>query len=73
MSRVEISARTKPEDAFARLDPDKLTGKLHDRWYCSPYANSIAYQIQEAIPGAKAEQVRRVEQTEGRCCRGSQG
>ena len=65
VSRVEVSARTKPEDAFARMDPDKLTGKLHDRWYCSPYANSIAYQIQEAIPGAKAEQVRRVEQTEG--------
>ena len=65
ISGVEISARTKPEDAFARMDPEKLTGKLHDRWYCSPYANSIAYQIQEAIPGSKAEQVRRVEQTEG--------
>jgi putative ABC transport system permease protein len=65
VSRVEISARTKPEDAFARSDPDKLTGKKHDLWYCSPYANSIAYQIREAIPGANAQQVRRVEQSEG--------
>ncbi len=65
VSRVEISARTKPEDAFARSDPDKLSGKKHDLWYCSPYANSIAYQIREAIPGAHAEQVRRVEQSEG--------
>jgi putative ABC transport system permease protein len=65
VSRVEISARTKPEDAFARSDPDKLTGKKHDLWYCSPYANSIAYQIREAIPGANAQQVRQVEQSEG--------
>ena len=65
MSRVEISARTKPEDAFARKDPDTLSPAQHEIWYCRPYANSIAYQIQEAIPGARAEQVRRVEQSEG--------
>ncbi len=65
VSRVEVSARTKPEDAFARLDPDKLSGKQRDIWYCRPYANSIAYQIREAIPGAQAEQVRQVEQSEG--------
>ena len=65
LDRVEISARTKPEDAFARRNPDSLSPKDHDRWYCSPYANSIAYQIREAIPGAQAEQVRRVEQSEG--------
>jgi putative ABC transport system permease protein len=65
VSRVEISARTKPEDAFARQDPDKLSPAQREIWYCRPYANSIAYQIQEAIPGAHAEQVRRVEQSEG--------
>jgi putative ABC transport system permease protein len=65
VSRVEISARTKPEDAFAKSDPTKLSPKQHDRWYCSPYANSIAYQIREAIPGAQASQVRQVEQSEG--------
>jgi putative ABC transport system permease protein len=65
ISRVEISARTKPEDAFARVDPDSLPPKQREIWYCRPYANSIAYQIREAIPGAQAEQVRRVEQSEG--------
>ena len=65
ISRVEISARTKPEDAFARQDPDKLSPAKREIWYCRPYANSIAYQIREAIPGADAQQVRRVEQTEG--------
>ncbi len=65
ISRVEVSARTKPEDAFARVDPDTLPAKQREIWYCRPYANSIAYQIREAIPGAAAEQVRRVEQSEG--------
>jgi putative ABC transport system permease protein len=65
VSRVDISARTKPEDAFARRDPDTMSGPTREIWYCRPYANSIAYQIREAIPGAQAEQVRRVEQTEG--------
>ncbi len=65
VSRVDISARTKPEDAFARVDPDSLSPQQREIWYCRPYANSIAYQIREAIPGAQAEQVRRVEQSEG--------
>jgi putative ABC transport system permease protein len=65
VSRVEVSARTKPEDAFARVDPDSLSPQQREIWYCRPYANSIAYQIREAIPGAAAEQVRRVEQSEG--------
>jgi putative ABC transport system permease protein len=63
--RAEVSARTKPEDAFARVNPDSLSPQQHEIWYCSPYANSIAYQIREAIPDAQAEQVRRVEQSEG--------
>ncbi len=65
VSRVDVAARTKPEDAFARVDPDTLSPQKREIWYCRPYANSIAYQIREAIPGAQAEQVRRVEQSEG--------
>jgi putative ABC transport system permease protein len=65
ISRVDVSARTKPEDAFARKDPDSLPAAQREIWYCRPYANSIAYQIREAIPGSQAEQVRRVEQSEG--------
>ncbi len=65
ISRVEVSARTRPEDAFARKDPAALSPAQREIWYCRPYANSIAFQIREAIPGADAEQVRRVEQSEG--------
>ncbi len=65
LDRIEIAARTRPEDAFARKDPDTLSPKQHELWYCRPYANSIAYQIREAIPNSDAQQVRRVEQSEG--------
>ncbi len=63
--RVYVSALTKPEDAFARRDPKTLSGALYDRWYCSPYPQSIAYQLMEAIPHSHAEQIRQVAQNEG--------
>ncbi len=63
--RVYVSALTKPEDAFARRDPKALSPDMYDRWYCSPYAQSIAFQLQEAIPHSHAEQIRQVAQTEG--------
>jgi len=63
--RILVSAITKPEDAFARTDPRTLRGPAYDRWYCSPYALSIAHQIEEALPGAHAEPIRQVAQNEG--------
>jgi putative ABC transport system permease protein len=63
--RLYVSALTKPEDAFARRDPQTLRGAEYDRWYCSPYAASIAYQLQEAIPHSHAEQIRQIAQNEG--------
>ncbi|HME00692.1 MAG TPA: FtsX-like permease family protein [Terriglobia bacterium] len=64
--RVEVSALTKPEDAFARADVTKLNGEEFDRWYCTPYASSIAYQIRQVIPGAEAKPVYQVADTEGK-------
>src|SRR5277367_3021688 len=63
--RVYVSALTKHEDAFARRDPQTLRGAEYDRWYCSPYAASIAFQLQEALPHSHAEQIRQIAQTEG--------
>jgi putative ABC transport system permease protein len=63
--RVYVSALTKPEDALARRDPKSLSGAIYDRWYCSPYPQSIAFQLQEAIPHSHAEQIRQVAQNEG--------
>jgi putative ABC transport system permease protein len=63
--RVYVSALTKPEDALARRDPKSMSGSVYDRWYCSPYPQSIAFQLQEAIPHSHAEQIRQVAQNEG--------
>ena len=64
--RVEVSALTKPEDAFGQSDITKLSGASYERWYCTPYVSSIAYQIQQAIPGSEAKPVYRVAATEGK-------
>ncbi|HEX3818715.1 MAG TPA: ABC transporter permease [Candidatus Sulfotelmatobacter sp.] len=63
--RVYVSALTKPEDAFARRDPKTLSGAVYDRWYCSPYPQSIALQLTEVIAHSHAEQIRQVAQNEG--------
>jgi putative ABC transport system permease protein len=65
VSKIFVSAVTKPEDAFARRNPDSLTPADRDRWYCSPYPQSIAYQLQEVISHSHAEQIRQVAQNEG--------
>jgi putative ABC transport system permease protein len=65
VKRVYVSALTKPEDEFARRDPTTMSPALRDRWYCTPYANSIALQLTEAIPHSHAEQIRQVAQNEG--------
>jgi putative ABC transport system permease protein len=64
--RVEVSALTKPEDAFARSDLSKLSPEELDRWYCTPYPSSIAYQIQQAIPEAQVTPIYQVADTEGK-------
>jgi putative ABC transport system permease protein len=63
--RVDVSALTKPEDAFGRRDPKSMSGAIYDRWYCTPYPQAIAFQLAEAIPHSHAEQIRQVSQNEG--------
>jgi putative ABC transport system permease protein len=62
---VYVSALTKPADALSVRDPKTMTPEVYDRWYCSPYVESIAYQLQEVIPHSHAEQIRQVAQNEG--------
>ncbi|MGE5327063.1 MAG: ABC transporter permease, partial [Deltaproteobacteria bacterium] len=64
--RVEVSALTKPEDAFAHADVTKLSPEEFDRWYCTPYVSSVAYQIQQALPGSEARPIHPVADTEGK-------
>jgi putative ABC transport system permease protein len=61
-----VSAITKPEDAFSQRNPDAMTPKDYDRWFCSPYISSVGRQIQQVLPGTEARPIRRVAETEGR-------
>lgn len=63
--RIYVSALTKPEDAFARRDPKSMSGAVLERWSCTPYPQSIAYQLAAAIPHSQVEQIRQVSQNEG--------
>lgn len=60
---IEVKALTTPENDLARRasrNPAMLSQEEWETWYCTAYASSIAYQIEEAIPGAVARQVRQV-------------
>jgi putative ABC transport system permease protein len=63
--KLYVSALTKPEDAFAKRDPKSFTPAEYDRWFCTPYISSIAFQVQQALPGTDARVIRRVAEGEG--------
>jgi len=67
--RLAVSALTVPEDEFAKRDPDTMTPTDYDRWFCTPYISSIAFQIKQSLPGAEVRVVRQVAETEGRVLR----
>jgi putative ABC transport system permease protein len=66
VQRAVVSALTKPEDDFGRRNPDGMSPAMRERWYCSPYANSIAQRIADALPNVHVEQIRQIEQNQGR-------
>ncbi|MDR0579908.1 MAG: ABC transporter permease [Campylobacteraceae bacterium] len=58
ISWIEVSALTIPEDDLsvkARRNVDALNAVEHDKWYCSAYVGSIAYQIEEEYKDASAK------------------
>lgn len=57
IARAEVFAMTTPETAH-RKDPARMTGAEYDAWYCTAYPSSIAHQIGEALPNARASIVR---------------
>jgi putative ABC transport system permease protein len=63
--KLYVSALTKPEDDFARRDPKTMKSDEFERWSCSPYVSSIAYSIQQVLPGADVRVIRRVAEGEG--------
>ncbi|MFT8705262.1 ABC transporter permease [Bifidobacterium aquikefiricola] len=68
IDRIEVKALTTPENDLARKaarNPAALSQEEWETWYCTAYPSSIAYQIEEVIPGAVAKQVRQVAALQG--------
>jgi len=63
--KLYVSALTKPEDAFAKRDSKTFTPAEYDRWFCTPYISSIAFQIQQELPGTDVRVIRKVAEGEG--------
>ncbi|BEU88379.1 ABC transporter permease [Selenomonas sp. TAMA-11512] len=69
IDRVSVSAITTPENDLARkaaANPDRLSQKEREIWYCTAYVSSIAFQLEEAIEGASAQPVRQIAESEGK-------
>ena len=68
VSKVEVSALTTPENELARRaakDPKSLSSEEYERWYCTAYVGAITYQIEEILPGVRANAIRQVAESEG--------
>jgi len=72
VSRVALRALTTPESAvYERLgtDPRKLPAKEFEKWICTPFVSSIAYELERSVPGSEARVVRRIADSEGNVLR----
>ncbi|MBQ8954053.1 MAG: ABC transporter permease [Clostridia bacterium] len=68
LSSIEVSAITTPDNELAvkaAQNPAALTIAQYETWYCTAYASSICYQIQEVITDSIASPVRQVADSEG--------
>ena len=66
---VLVSALTTPENAvYERLGktPRNLPPAEFEKWSCTPFVSSIAYEIGNAFPGSEAVPIRRVADSEGK-------
>lgn len=76
VSRVLVRALTTPESAvYERLGttPKDLPPAEFERWTCTPFPSSIAYELSRAVPGAEARVIRRVADSEGTILRRTTG
>ena len=68
VASIEVSAITTPDNDLARRaakNPQALSSRDYETWYCTAYVSAICYQIQEAIPNCVATAVRQVAESEG--------
>jgi putative ABC transport system permease protein len=68
VSSVEVSALTTPDNELSRRaaqNPQSLSIKEWETWYCTAYVSAICYQIGEVVADAVAKPIRQVAESEG--------
>lgn len=69
VKKVLVSALTTPEHKiYERLgaNPKELSPSEFEKWYCTPFPSSIAYQLKEVYPDSNVRIVRKFADTEGK-------
>jgi putative ABC transport system permease protein len=56
-TRAEVFALTVPESRNQQPDPRRMSPAAYETWFCTAYPSSIALQLQQAVPGARADVV----------------
>ncbi|MDR1028264.1 MAG: ABC transporter permease [Clostridiales Family XIII bacterium] len=65
---VEVSALTTPDNELSRRaaqNPNSLSVKDWETWYCTAYVSAICYQIEEVLTDSVAKPIRQVAESEG--------
>lgn len=68
VQKIYVSALTTPEHkVYERLGVNRmdLSPKEFEKWYCTPFPSSIAYQLREVFPASDVRVVRKFAETEG--------
>lgn len=56
-TRAEVFAMTTPEGRNPHPDPRRMSAEEYETWYCTAYPSSIAFQLNQALPGARTSVV----------------
>jgi putative ABC transport system permease protein len=63
-----VSALTTPDNELSRRaaqNPQSLSVKEWETWYCTAYVSAICYQIEEVLTDSAAKAIRQVAESEG--------
>lgn len=68
IDKAQVSALVTPDNHLAvrarSLGPTRLRPEEYETWYCTPYLDSITFQIEETLPDVRATAVRQIADAE---------
>ncbi len=65
VSKIEVSSYIVPDDALAKKDRSVMTQDEFIKWYCTPYIDAIAYQLEEVITNGDAVPIAQIASAQG--------